>query len=329
MLEAFRRGGVDTDHLALLYPREVASALDDTRNLDPHDVDTLLTGCAQLSGDQSFGLHMVDFTELSMFGIYGYLLTHAPTVRRLLEIIELYYPTFYRGPGVTVTFDEPSCLFCYDFGGESQNRRRHTNEWTLGFFTDLIAKQVGHRHFLLKTEFTNSAPSDPTDLQHVFGDCISFNSKRTAFVFNSDILDQPLSGSSPHFMNILISHAEHLLRETQQPKPLAACVKLLIMELLESGEAHIDAISQRLAMSRTTLNRRLAADGRSFRQLRDDVILQVSCQALLDTDTEVGRIAHKLGFSELSSFDRCFRRIAGISPTGYRKNGTTQEQTTP
>lgn len=319
MLEAFRRGGVETDRLVAQYPREMALALADTRSLAYHDVDTLLNGCAELNNDQSFGLHMVDYTEMSMFGIYGYLLTLAPTVKRLLEIIETYYPIFYQGPPVTINFGERSCVFEYDIGGFPSETRRHSNEWTLRFFADLMAKRVGHRLFLMRTEFTNSAPADQSELAGVFGKNIHFNAPRTAFEFNLDILEETLEASSPYLLNILLDQAEHLLQETHQAESLIPNVKLSIMELLESGNAGIDTIARRLAMSRTTLNRRLAREGTSFRKLRDDVIFQVSSQVLRDTDIEVGRVALKLGFSELSAFDRSFRRISGISPTAFRR----------
>ena len=86
-----------------------------------------------------------------------------------------------------------------------------------------------------------------------------------------------------------------------------------------SGGASIEAIAHRLAMSRTTLNRRLAAEGTSFRKLRDTVILQVAKKALLETDIAVNQLADKLGFSEISAFDRSFRRISGMTPTLYRQ----------
>ena len=57
----------------------------------------------------------------------------------------------------------------------------------------------------------------------------------------------------------------------------------------------------------------------SFRELRDDTILQVAKEALLDTDASITYIALKLGYSEASAFVRVFKRLAGASPLQFRK----------
>ena len=71
-MEAFRRGGVDTDRLARQHPTEVAGALADPGGLDYRAVDILLNSCAEMTGNQSFGLHMIDYCDLAMYGTHGF-----------------------------------------------------------------------------------------------------------------------------------------------------------------------------------------------------------------------------------------------------------------
>jgi len=96
-------------------------------------------------------------------------------------------------------------------------------------------------------------------------------------------------------------------------------VRLQILELLESDGTNSSDIARRMAMSRSTLKRSLAVRGLTFRGLRDEIIKDVACKALLETEAEVGTVASKLGYSELSAFDRAFKRITGMSPTMYRR----------
>ena len=73
-------------------------------------------------------------------------------------------------------------------------------------------------------------------------------------------------------------------------------------------------------MSSSGLKRRLAARGLTFRALRNEVIRKVAAEALVETDAEVNAIAKKLGYSQLSAFDRAFKRMTGMSPTVFRKS---------
>ena len=47
--------------------------------------------------------------------------------------------------------------------------------------------------------------------------------------------------------------------------------------------------------------------------------IEKACKELAGTNKSVMEIAFECGFSNLSNFNRQFRRIAGCSPTKYRK----------
>ena len=61
--------------------------------------------------------------------------------------------------------------------------------------------------------------------------------------------------------------------------------------------------------------------------MQDLVLLQIrfemASRLLKDTNTQIQEIAYKLGYNDASHFARVFRRIAGISPSEYRKSNTS------
>ncbi len=58
-------------------------------------------------------------------------------------------------------------------------------------------------------------------------------------------------------------------------------------------------------------------------QLREKIVLQLAQEALGQTDAQVSEIALKLGYSELSAFDRAFGRLTGMSPLVFRRFART------
>jgi len=319
LLEAFRRGGVDTYKLSRNHPDGVRKLLADPGALTPDDLSFILNICAELSGDINFGLHLVDLVDQTMFGPLGYLLANAPTFDRLLNFAEKYYHTLYRSAVFELRKSGPVCSLEFRVQGSPRLSRRHHNEWSLGFFAVYFARQIGHGWLPLRVEFTNEAPDDVHELEGIFGGNIIFNAPRTAFEFEKEILNRKIHTSDPRFLKILTDQAETLLQEVVHPESFEAGVRLQILELLESGGASSQDIARNMAMSRSTLKRTLAARGLTFRGLRDEIIKEVASKALLETDTEVGVLASKLGYSELSAFDRAFKRITGMNPTMFKR----------
>jgi AraC-like DNA-binding protein len=86
------------------------------------------------------------------------------------------------------------------------------------------------------------------------------------------------------------------------------------------------AVARRAGVSIATLRRRLQAEGLpAFRELRDRALSQAA-RALLERHTSPGAVAEQLGFSDLRSFSRAFKRWTGSTPAAfarqvYRKPG--------
>jgi AraC-like DNA-binding protein len=318
LLDAFQRGGVDTRQLAARLPELLDRALRDPAILRPDAVNRILLECEALSGDSHFGLHMTQYTDPSMYGTYGYLLRNAPTVGQLLELAERYYPTFYQGASITVKTRGGVARLEYQPRGSAMISPRHDNEWTLGFFVGFLRERFSASWHPRHVTFTNDPPPTLHELTRVFGPDIAFKQPRTGFEFDRELPGRTISRSDPQLLGILIHRAEALLRDVRERGPLMPTVRLEILDLLESGEATADRVAKRMAMSRSTLKRRLAQEGSSFRALRDEVVCEVASQALAETNVSAGDIALKLGYSELSAFHRAFHRLTGFTPTEFR-----------
>ena len=82
----------------------------------------------------------------------------------------------------------------------------------------------------------------------------------------------------------------------------------------------VDAVAERVALSRSTLQRRFAAAlGHTPQQQIDLERLQRVKQLLADTDLSLARIADRTGFPYPECLCRLFKRYAGQTPGAYRK----------
>jgi AraC-like DNA-binding protein len=91
-------------------------------------------------------------------------------------------------------------------------------------------------------------------------------------------------------------------------------VQAKLIQLLPSGEVDESSIARALNLSLRSMQRKLKARGVSFRKLLDDTRRQLAEQYLKDSTLSVSEIAYLLGFAEVSSFSRAFRRWTGHAP---------------
>jgi AraC-like DNA-binding protein len=73
-------------------------------------------------------------------------------------------------------------------------------------------------------------------------------------------------------------------------------------------------------MSARTLDRRLRAEGTSFRAVLDGFRHELAERLLRDRRVSLGEAAFLLGFSDPSAFHRSFKRWTGRTPHAFRRS---------
>jgi AraC-like DNA-binding protein len=81
----------------------------------------------------------------------------------------------------------------------------------------------------------------------------------------------------------------------------------------------LTAVAARLEVHPQTLRRRLASEGTSFKDIKNQVRRDTALHFLGKQGLSIEEIAHRAGFSESSAFIRAFKGWTGITPYTYRK----------
>lgn len=73
-------------------------------------------------------------------------------------------------------------------------------------------------------------------------------------------------------------------------------------------------------MSPSTLQRRLAEEGKTFQGIKDALRRDIAIMKLNTSDVLLPDLANELGFGEDTAFQRAFRNWTGSSPGVYRRS---------
>lgn len=145
-----------------------------------------------------------------------------------------------------------------------------------------------------------------------------FGANEYAIAIAEADLDRPLpSGNAELALSAENIASEYLARHAKDDVPAQA--RRALIELLPSGGVNRATIAQKLLLSERTLQRRLADQGYSFASLLDSLRQELAQDYLRTGTHSINEIAYLLGFAEIASFTRAFRRWTGLAPSNWRE----------
>src|SRR5216683_1758184 len=162
--------------------------------------------------------------------------------------------------------------------------------------------------------FTHAEPSYRAEYDRIFGVPLFFGSHMNALLIDEAFLNMKLPRTNPYLSEIMSARAEELLKNLEMSKTMRGRVENLLIPILHTGEASMDMIAGKLALSRQTLFRKLKAEGITFEQVLDELRHNLALHYLNEKKISVSETAYLLGFSEAAAFSRAFKRWTGASP---------------
>jgi AraC-like DNA-binding protein len=101
-------------------------------------------------------------------------------------------------------------------------------------------------------------------------------------------------------------------------------VHALFSEQLQRSEVlTVEYICNKLAMSESTLRRKLKSQGTTIQEIKDQATLGLGLHLLQSTHDTIGLIAEKCGYQSQSRFTERFKGLFGLTPSELRKTRLT------
>lgn len=162
-------------------------------------------------------------------------------------------------------------------------------------------------------------PGSLEPLARAFGtDEIELGCEDTGFALARGDADVRLPALDPMLVAAADRIASAALAQTPRSSALTGAVAAKIEALLP-GDVSAEAMAASLKMSARTLQRRLDDEGTRYSSLLDEVRIRLAKRLLADPANPLGEIAHRVGFSDLATFSRAFKRWTGVPPGTFRR----------
>lgn len=280
----------------------------------------LMRAAQDAVGDPALALNfgdMVDVSDISIVGLIGRAAdTMLDAFEQLNRYVRLIVDVQLDGENRFEMIRDGSGLWFTD-------KRANPNafpELTESAFAHIIAapRRAGFPEWVKEVRVTHPRPSYGDDYERVFRTPCTFSSDRNAMRMEESIVSMKVGILPPYVFGVLTEHADALLRDLEASGTTRGRVESLLMPVLHKGESNMDAIAEKLSVSRQTLYRSLKDEGVTFEQVLDELRHKLALEYLRGEKTTVNETAYLVGFSDPAAFSRAFKRWTGKSPSEMR-----------
>lgn len=298
----FRRAGMDPDRLRDPNARYPLNAM-----------QRLWTLATAATGDECFGLEVAQAWHPTTFHALGYSALASETLRGALQRMVRYGRVVTTGARLELqqNGDEVTVKLL----GSLPDDQMVPASIDAGVASIVILCRQGRggRVDPVHVRLSRAEPACSSRLQAFFGCPVDFGAPENSLVFSVTDLDAQLPTANPVLLRVNEQVLTDYLARLERSE-VTVQVQARLIQLLPSGEVDESSIARALNLSLRSMQRKLKARGVSFRKLLDDTRRQLAEQYLKDSTLSVSEIAYLLGFAEVSSFSRAFRRWTGHAP---------------
>lgn len=167
--------------------------------------------------------------------------------------------------------------------------------------------------------FVHAAPDKIDKYLNLFNCQPEFSASFDSISFSMADIRKKLPSANHMFEEMMDQSIIKALNKLEKDN-IVSQVKSAVLEQLSCGKVTEEDISGLLNMSKRKLQLKLAEENIRFKSLLDDIRSNMAKEYLNDQSLCLSEIAFLLGFSEVSSFSRAFKRWTGVSPGQYKKN---------
>jgi AraC-like DNA-binding protein len=186
----------------------------------------------------------------------------------------------------------------------------------LVFMTQLA--RIGTREVIVPLRVACPLPLEPSQAFTEFFGVTPVVAQETSLTFALADAHRPFLTASEALWQSFEPELRRRVSKLDAQAPMSVRTRSTLLECLPSGEATLQSTARRLGVSGRTLQRRLADEGLTFRQVVQATRERLAKHYLVNTQLPYAEVSFLLGFEEPSSFFRAFREWTGRTPENVR-----------
>lgn len=318
LIRMFTQEGLDVSQMLERSGIDAKQVADPVARIPHEKLIKMWEVAGELSGDPYFGLHLAAKVPVVPFNAGDYAAMTSKNLRESLYNFSRYIRLNSDAVKLEVQFNPDLTHIVADLSGGGKPNKHHTDFWVL-YLVRYMQGLYGLSLPLASVGFNHEEPENLSVYESIFNSKINFNSKNCYICYDSKHLEST---------SICADLSMHKLHESIADKELQALgdygilpkVKRAIYDALPAKVVDFNAVASALNLTPRTIQRHLANEGVTFKKLVDIAKKEYAISEMENTSLSISEVAYRLGYEDMSSIYRAFKRWTGLTPVEYREN---------
>lgn len=285
----------------------------------------ILKEAARDTGDHCFGMHFGEQFDPKDIGPLAYVALNSPTIAAGIQNVERYLHVYDSSAQWFFTAEGSRGFLRYVLADLGVMPLRQSNEHGMTMIVNTLRMMVGSQWSPQEVQFAHDAPEDTSEHHRIFRAPVLFGFDSNALVIDLSFAERAVPAADQRLYLIMKQYLDQVLNEIPSEDGLFASIRKAIAESMRDGDPKLSRVAKKLALGPRTLQRRLKEYGFDFKKLVEDTRQRFAMNYLKDRKNSLTEVAFLLGYSELSAFNRAFKRWTGSTPLDYQRKLLRQE----
>ncbi|WGD29720.1 AraC family transcriptional regulator [Ancylobacter sp. WKF20] len=318
--EAIRHRGIDAAPVLARHNLNPADLEDAYRRVPLSDFIAFCEEAADLVGDCALGLRLGAELRPDQLGSLNLMMTTSPTLGAALAAFSAWARAMQEGWTIQLAAGDIGADYIYRLDIPDASSARQDIEHSLANICGLIRLRMGMGWAPLEVHFEHGAKAQRRQYEAIFRAPVFFEQPVSKIVIRHADLDQKAARLNFALMPLIESHLRDVTEAMRGESGIAQDAALVIARCLGTRPVTVTVVARELGLSSRSLQRRLAEEGVSFRDL-------VKAQRRRVAETLLGHskrgsltsIAMSAGYADGAVLSRAFKSWTGSAPSGYAK----------
>ncbi len=309
--------GADRDAVLAEAGLNYEMLLDPDRRLSYAQYMKIAAAAIRLTGNPALGLDFGGHARLAHWGVVGLAAMNGVTGGQALRVWLQYYRTYAPGWDLSVHVEGDVGHFIIREAIPRGKLLPFATEATLMTVQRLTGEINGRPLPVREVRFAYPRPAYAERYREFSSEVIVFDADLTEVLFDAKNMDLPIDGADP---STGVLAERYCVAEAARVTPtvglLAEVRKVLVRGL--APRPTLEDVARELRTSSRSLRRALQEMGTSFRTLLDEAAKARAEELVRRNSDKLEHVASELGFSDVRTFRRAFKRWTGHSPAAFR-----------